>query len=434
MSRLTAHTDGCIICAMPFKRLMMIILIVVVFSFLLAFSNYPPGDELQRIRAFSRDLEFDYVGWTLDAILSKLSQSALAATETTPPEAKRQLVLDYIDLIARINELERHLNDIYSDPEVVNPEKASSLVRQQLAELETERNRLGPIAESILQAQISEVVADLGLTLGGQPLPPILYHSTPLPTALIVSPRDKIFQEYNISLEPDINVDERTILEDRVDEALDVSSLVVDVGGIGVYPTMVLETSNLNFLIEVVAHEWTHNFLSLRPLGLKYLSSPELRTMNETAAAIAGREIGLAVIERFYPELLPPPPPPEAEAEPGEPPLPPAFDFRDEMRKTRETVDQMLADGDIEGAEEYMEARRQVFWENGYRLRKINQAYFAFYGAYADQPGGAAGEDPVGEAVRRLFDQSPSLATFLKRIAWMTSFEELENSVTANAN
>ncbi len=434
MSRLTAHTDGCIICAMPFKRLMMIILIVVVFSFLLAFSNYPPGDELQRIRAFSRDLEFDYVGWTLDAILSKLSQSALAATETTPPEAKRQLVLDYIDLIARINELERHLNDIYSDPEVVNPEKASSLVRQQLAELEAERNRLGPIAESILQAQISEVVADLGLTLGGQPLPPILYHSTPLPTALIVSPRDKIFQEYNISLEPDINVDERTILEDRVDEALDVSSLVVDVGGIGVYPTMVLETSNLNFLIEVVAHEWTHNFLSLRPLGLKYLSSPELRTMNETAAAIAGREIGLAVIERFYPELLPPPPPPEAEAEPGEPPLPPVFDFRDEMRKTREIVDQMLADGDIEGAEEYMEARRQVFWENGYRLRKINQAYFAFYGAYADQPGGAAGEDPVGEAVRRLFDQSPSLATFLKRIAWMTSFEELENSVTANAN
>jgi hypothetical protein len=419
---------------MPLKRWIMIIVIVVVFIFLLAFSNYPPGDEQQRIRAYSRDLEFDYVGWTLDAIFSKLSQSALAATETTPPEAKRQLVLDYIDLIARIDELERHLNDIYSDPDVVNPEEASRLVRQQLAELEAERDRLGPIAESILQAQISEVVADLGLTLGGQPLPPILYHSSPLPTALIVSPRDEILQEYNISLEPDINVDERTILEDRVDETMDVSSLVVDVGGIGVYPTMVLETSNLNFLIEVVAHEWIHNFLSLRPLGLKYLSSPELRTMNETAAAIAGREIGLAVIGRFYPELLPPPPPPEVEAEPGEPPPPPAFDFRDEMRQTRETVDQMLADGDIEGAEEYMEARRQAFWENGYRLRKINQAYFAFYGAYADQPGGAAGEDPVGEAVRRLFDQSPSLATFLKRIAWMTSFEELKESVAANAN
>jgi len=97
-------------------------------------------------------------------------------------------------------------------------------------------------------------------------------------------------------------------------------------------------------------------------------------------------------------------------------------------------VDEMLADGDITGAEAYMEERRQLFWENGYRLRKLNQAYFSFYGSYADQPGGAAGEDPVGEAVRQLFAESPSLANFLKRIAWMTSFEDLLESTGANAN
>jgi hypothetical protein len=419
---------------MQVKRWTKIFFMVVLFSFLLAFSNFPPGDELQRIRAFSREWEFDFVGWTLEAIGKKLSQSALAATETSSPGEQTRLVLDYIDLIARLDQLERHLNDIYADPEVIDPEIASALVRQQLDELEAERDRLGPVAESILQAQISEVVAELGLTVGGQPVPPVLYHSTPLPTALIVSPRHEIKQEHNISLEPDISVDERTILEDSVDEALDVSSLIVNVGGIGVYPTMVLETSNLNFLVEVVAHEWIHNFLSLRPLGLNYFSSPELRTMNETAAAIAGKEIGLAVVARFYPELLPPPPPPEVETEPGEPPPPPAFDFREEMRITRETADQMLADGDIEGAEEYMEARRQVFWDQGYRLRKLNQAYFAFHGAYADQPGGAAGEDPVGEAVRRLFDESPSLSAFLKRIAWMTSFEDLLQSVGSQAD
>jgi hypothetical protein len=76
-----------------------------------------------------------------------------------------------------------------------------------------------------------------------------------------------------------------------------------------------------------------------------------------------------------------------------------------------------------------MEARRELFWENGYRLRKLNQAYFAFYGAYADQPGGAAGEDPVGAAVRDLRAQSPSLAAFIKRIAWMTSFDQLQRAV-----
>jgi len=80
-----------------------------------------------------------------------------------------------------------------------------------------------------------------------------------------------------------------------------------------------------------------------------------------------------------------------------------------------------------------MEARRRFFWDNGYLIRKINQAYFAFYGAYADQPGGAAGEDPVGAAVRELRAQSPSLAAFLKRIAWMTSFEQLREVVESDS-
>jgi hypothetical protein len=400
----------------------------VIGSFLLAFSNFPPGDQLERIRAFSRALEFDYVGWTLNAFGTKFGQAALDATETLSPEEQRQIVLDYLELVTRINQLKGRLNDIYADPEVNNPEIASRLVQGQLADLEVQRERLGPIAESILQNQISETVADLGLTLAGQPLPPILYHSTSLPTALIVSPRDEIKQEHNISLEPNINVDERTILEDKVDNALDVSSLIVDVGGIGVYPTMVAETSNLNYLTEVVAHEWIHNFLTLRPLGLNYYSSPELRTMNETAASIAGVEIGRAVMERYYPELLPPP---EEEIQPDEPP---EFDFREEMRLTRVTVDQLLEGGEIEQAEEYMEERRKVFWENGYRLRKLNQAYFAFHGAYADEPGGAAGDDPVGESVRRLFSESPSLAAFLRRIAWMTSYEDLLESTAPNAN
>ena len=413
---------------------MTILLVLVVGSLLLAFSNYPQGDELQRIRSFSRPLEFDYVGWTVNALGTKLSQIALGAADNLAPEVQSQLVLDYLDLIRQIDEANHRLNEIYADPEIVNPQIASRLLRQQLEELEAQRGLLGPVAEAIIQDQISEIVADLGLTVGGQPLPPVLFHGTPLPTALIVSPREVIEQQHNISLEPDIHVDQRTMIEDNIDRALDVSSLIVNVGGIGVYPTMITETSNLNFLTEVVAHEWVHNFLSLRPLGLNYFTSPELRTMNETAAALAGKEIGLAVVERFYPELLPPPPPPEAPSEPGEPAPPPTFDFRDEMRQTRVTVDQLLAEGKTVDAEEYMEARRQVFWEQGYRIRKLNQAYFAFYGAYADAPGGAAGEDPVGEAVRNLYASSPSLEAFLKRIAWMTSFEKLLDTINPNAD
>ena len=73
-----------------------------------------------------------------------------------------------------------------------------------------------------------------------------------------------------------------------------------------------------------------------------------------------------------------------------------------------------------------MEQRRIFFRDHGYIIRKLNQAYFAFYGAYADQPGGAAGEDPVGAAVRELRAKSPSLASFLNQVSWITSFEQLQ--------
>ena len=76
-----------------------------------------------------------------------------------------------------------------------------------------------------------------------------------------------------------------------------------------------------------------------------------------------------------------------------------------------------------------MEYRRQIFWNHGYAIRKLNQAYFAFYGAYAEIPGGAAGEDPVGPAVRALRSQSSSLADFVHKIMWIDSFEELQEIV-----
>jgi hypothetical protein len=295
--------------------------------------------------------------------------------------------------------------------------------------------RMALLAEAVIQEQVAAVVKDQNLSVFGQSAPPILYHTTPLPYALIVSPRDKIEQEANISIRPGMTLEERIRLEENVAKKQDKSALVVGIGGVGVYPTMVMSTTDLNWLVEVVSHEWTHNFLTLRPLGINYESSPEMRTINETTASIAGKEIGREVVRRFYPERLPPeekPEPDQPPAKPADPPTPepepPQFDFRKEMRKTRLKVDELLAKGEIDEAESYMEARRKVFWDNGYLIRKLNQAYFAFYGAYNDAPGGTgeAGKDPVGPAVQELRKHSGSLAEFLNRISWVTSFEGLE--------
>ena len=417
--------------SVTFSRWIRLVLILWISILLLGSSSIPPGDQGERVRAFTRKMEFDYVSWILNAFGVKLSQAATGAQGYLPAETDRQVVLDYLDLVSQIQQTETEINRIFADPDIQDRESTAQPFLAQLERLKGRRDELGPLAESVIQSQISIKVAELGLALGGQPIPPVLYRSTPLPTALIVSPRDVIRQDENISLEPDLRVDVRAEIEEEVDRSLNVSSLIVDIGGIGVYPTMVMQTRNLDFLTEVVAHEWTHNFLTLRPLGASYLTSPELRTMNETTASIAGKEIGRAVLEAFYPELVPPPPPP-APPETAGPTTPPAFDFRAEMRETRETVDKLLAQGKIEEAEAYMEERRIFFVEHGYIIRKLNQAYFAFYGAYADQPGGPAGEDPVGAAVRQLRAHSPSLAAFLNRISWMTSFDQLKQAVNAN--
>jgi hypothetical protein len=99
------------------------------------------------------------------------------------------------------------------------------------------------------------------------------------------------------------------------------------------------------------------------------------------------------------------------------------------MHETRVQADKLLAEGKIDEAEAYMEQRRQLFWQNGYLIRKLNQAYFAFHGAYADVPGGAPGEDPVGPAVRSLREQSHSLADFINTLACMTSFDQLKKAI-----
>jgi hypothetical protein len=386
--------------------------LVVAAALLLRSSAVLPGDQTERVRAYTRDIEFDYVTWTADALAVKIGQIALGAVSYLPEAARRQLAQNYLELIVDIQRSEAELSQAVANPGGTSPEAAESpqdtaALRSKIDDLHERRARLAPLAEAVIQEQLSGVAADMGLSIAGQPFPPILYHTTPVPNALIISPRGAIRQDQNISLLPDLSVDDKDALEERVDRALDVSSLVVGIGGVGMYPTMVMQTSDLNWLTEVVAHEWVHNYLTLRPLGINYFSSPELRIINETVASIAGKEIGRAVMEKHYPELLPPEPesiqPPARSPQPTPPPdEPPPFDFRAEMRTTRVEVDRLLAEGKIEEAEEYMEARRAFFWENGYRIRKLNQAYFAFYGAYADEPGGAAGEDPVGAAVRQL--------------------------------
>ncbi len=404
-------------------------------SLLIAGSVWHTSGPLGQITVLTRPYEFDYLAWTAGAIVQKLHSASLGSVRNLSESQKRAVLRDYFSQLNEVNQLSQAIEIILADPDSNAQENNLSEPRKTLSEKEQRLSQTAILAESVVQDYVSQALSDLGLAEIRQPFPPVLYHVTDLPNNLILSPREVIRQERSVSLRTGLTPFDVVQLESQAEDRSDFSALVVQVGGIGTYPAMVGSTSSLPFLLEIVAHEWTHHFLTLRPLGMRYFTSPELRTMNETAASIAGQEISDHIIRKHFSDLLPPTKfygtveiifqddsvSPDSDGE--------IFNFRREMYLTRLKVDELLSEDKIEEAEAFMEARRAFFWENGYQIRRLNQAYFAFHGAYADQPFSAAGADPVGEDVRVLRAQSDDLADFIRAISRMTSYDSLRGKV-----
>ncbi len=381
-------------------------------------------DERHKIDSILGQRTFDFLVWEANALTTKGEASLAAGQHYLADDTRKAVVLDFLTLVGEVRHLESEMNGVFADPSVADPDEASRDLLLQIDEKRAKLVEIQPLAESILQEQVAAVLKDEGFDFFGQAFPPVQMHMTPLPYILIVSPREEIRQIYNIPLEHGLTVVIQEDIESAVLDEVDRSALVVPIGGLGFFPSMIVETGNINYLANTIAHEWAHHWLTLHPLGISYAASPALRTINETVASIFGDEIGAKVIERYYPEFLPPP---EETPSNPEPDLdsPPPFDFNTEMAETRVRVDELLGQGRVEEAESYMEERRQFFWDHGYRIRKLNQAYFAFYGAYADRPG-EQGDDPIGPAILAIRDTSSNMREFMDRMAGITSLKALE--------
>jgi hypothetical protein len=385
----------------------------------------------------ARDELFDYVSWEIDAVWGKVRQELLGVHPYLPDDARRELVLDYLDRVARVQTLNGEIERTYADPAIPDPGAATAGLRAERDDLRAQLAADQPLVESIIEEQVSAVLVDEGFGVLGQVLPPVSMHFSELPMILIISPRDRIAFEVDLNLEP-LTVEQRAALEAAIEAALNVSALIEPLGGLSLYPSMIVQTSRPARAFEVTAHEWAHHYLAFYPLGLEYTTRPETRIINETTATFFGRTVAQKVFARYYPELPPPDYPSffddpadpgpaasgEATAPPRDPDAPPPFDFGREMHTTRVTVDWMLAEGWVEGAETYMEYRRRAFVRNSYAIRKLNQAYFAFHGGYQGAPG-AGGVDPTGPAVETLRDRSPDLHAFLRTLRSVTTRDEL---------
>jgi len=405
-----------------------ILVIFVAIVLLVVGSSVTSDNPLDGLRKYTRGVEFDFVEWEISALFNKAVSASLKLERFLDNKQQVDVVQTWLAGTENVINLEQDLLTAQNDSSP-NRDELVRAAKTNLDQKKTDQNRLAKLAESVLQNQTEFTLAKAGFGLGGQILPPVLYQVSDLPLNLIISPRTEIRNVLSLSLDPGLDAIEKDEIETGIYKDFDLSALIEPVGGIGAYPTMVMRTTDLNWLAETIAHEWIHNYLAFFPLGMRYYVNDQMRTINETTASLAGKEIGLELIISFYPDRTPRyylqmPTYTTVLAEGAETLNP--FDFRAEMHETRVKVDALLAEGKVDEAEQYMEARRRFFWQNGYRLRKINQAYFAFYGSYNDTPGGgASGADPVGPAVQALRTRYSNLKELLQAIRFVSSFDQL---------
>jgi len=203
------------------------------------------------------------------------------------------------------------------------------------------------------------------------------------------------------------------------------------VGGMATYPAFVTTSTNLRFTINAAVEEWLHQYLFFKPLGFLYgldqagiSRDYDIAVMNETLAGIVSDEIGETLYQEYYAGY-------EEEASVEAVADENAFDFNLFMRQTRQQVDAYLEAGEIEAAEEYMQQQRQYLLTQGYYIRKLNQAYFAFYGTYASSP---TSVDPIGDDMRALRAQYGSLVEFLDAADGLTSRQQLSDMLEVDSD
>lgn len=277
---------------------------------------------------------------------------------------------------------------------------------------------------SSLPEKISEVLNEENITV----FPKVRVKLVEPPLLLVISPRDRIAYYDRILLMPGLSVDVMTQIEEKID-TMDLSSLVVQIGGFGAaYPAVVSPAMTGEHIVNAAVEEWAHQYLAFKPLGFLYLldslglrQDPDVIVMNETLAGMIAREIGDRVYERNYDE------PASRKAVQTEA----QFNYDKEMRETRRNVDSLLAAGKTGEAEKYMEDRRIDFNRQGYTIRKLNQAYFAFHGIYGQDPGAVS---PVYQNMLELRKNYASLAGFVDKMAGMTAYADLERSVSSPVN
>jgi hypothetical protein len=406
-----------------------LLIAVLMLLFTLMAGCAPRQDFNRHLQTITNPYRFHLAKWEFKALGGEIGQFFSGRHESTDNITSE--VARYFDNVGQIQALESEIEAVKAGDQ---PGDLDSL-GDELGRLKQENAEVDNSVARHLETQIRETLSQQGiynpadkyirLKVG---FPPVSFKLDNPPYMLAVSPRDRIESIREITLLPELDIKDMENIEAQVDK-LGVSSLVVDLGGLSTYPSYVTDEADLQFIIETAVHEWLHQYLAFTPLGFRYMldlagvrRDYDIATINETVVSIISKEIGGMIYKEHYRR--------DEKDSTGQDTAESGFNFNREMREIRKAVDDYLAQGEIEQAEQFMEQKRQYLADNGYYIRKLNQAYFAFYGTYADSPTSIS---PIGVELKKLRSRSASLKEFLETVMSMTSPRELAESVSGNS-
>ncbi len=392
----------------------------------------PVGDSLVLSPAKAASVEHRYglVSFEVRNFMDKWIHRIYTAfpwTETDT-EDRQEALAKYLELVPKLRDAQFHVTQA-SARAVLDSEEIDSR-QSTLDDLLDERDDLRDSVEEYLEAAISAELIEQDLNVFGEFIwPPVDFRIDNPPSVLVISPRDRIERFETVLIEPDISVADMERIEKRLLEDHNLSAAILRTGGLASYPNVIPSTRDLLPLLEVAAHEWIHAYLFFYPLGRSFFSGGSMIELNETLASLAGDEIGGLVwadLTGNDPPVKNPPAPINPQDEPLTPELDPdpeQFDYFRFMRETRVRTDALLAAGDVEGAEAWMKSRRIELQNNGFFLRKINQAFFAFSGSYGDS---ASSVSPTARQMWELRQQEDNAAGLLRALRGVSSYSEFE--------
>ena len=361
------------------------------------------------------------IGWETKNVLDKWEYRLLELMPWHQPSANHNDVLQELFLnSAEIEELEVEIAVKVTIDDVTD--LSDTELKNQLANLKTRQAQIRPQAEELLEGLISSILKSEGFQSRiGLIWPPVDVSLTTPPTALIISPRDVIERQTTVTLRPNLTPLEIEALEHEIQLNHNLSALVVEIGGIATYPSIVPIRSGLPGILELMAHEWLHQFWFFRPLGQNYWRDENTMILNETAAAMAGRELGEQAYNQIPAQMIPDPLISKSRPYGNH-----GLDFSSTMRETRFEVDNLLKKGEISMAEHLMEQRRILFFQHGYFIRKLNQAYFAFYGTYAHNP---ASTSPIQEELQQFRGAMDGTGDFIRELSSFSSYDDFKTAL-----